>query len=297
MKDTGYPKIVQILVGELIPVGSCHRDMIRTCAKYIFQQLNTTEILPHLYSKGVISGDDRQQIQRTEMTESTGIAALELLDLLPNRSEQWFRHFVDSLSESGHDDLAKLLVTKTMNTLNVADSDEKILDKQQIAQPTDFKTMNADSVLTKRSKLGLMTELETGYLSDTEVETELDMIRAPNADYRNNDIKKKINKMTKKSNNKSKQKQNQTKTVTEHRKIKIGLMTEIRKIETGLMPTEIKNKSKKQHKGPLYGGKTPNMRFISASEEYDMPDNRTVFYGIPSCVPNRNAVSYHEQWL
>ena len=41
LKDTGYPKIVQILEGVLVPVGSCHRDTIRICEKHFFQQLNT----------------------------------------------------------------------------------------------------------------------------------------------------------------------------------------------------------------------------------------------------------------
>ena len=69
-------------------------------------------MLPYLYSKGVISEDDKQQIQRTERSESTGRAALELLDLLPNRNEQWFRHFIASLIESGQDDLATLTMQK-----------------------------------------------------------------------------------------------------------------------------------------------------------------------------------------
>ena len=96
LKDARYSKVVQILDGTLIPVGSRHRDIIRHCAKHIFQRLNTTEVLPYLYSKGIISDDDKQHIQRTERTESTGIAALELLDLLPNRDERWYRYFIDS---------------------------------------------------------------------------------------------------------------------------------------------------------------------------------------------------------
>ena len=109
LQNARYPKVVQILEGTLIPVGSRHRDIIRHCAKHIFQRLNTTEILPYLYSKEIISHDDMQQIQRTEKTESTGIAALELLDILPSRDTRWYRYFIESLVKSGHEDLATII--------------------------------------------------------------------------------------------------------------------------------------------------------------------------------------------
>ena len=117
LKDAGYPKVVQILEGSLIPVGTRHRQTIRNCAKHIFQRLNTAEVLPYLYSKGIINEDDYQQIQITERMESTGIAALELLDLLPNRNERWYRYFVDSLVQSGHEDLAKIIEENTKQVI------------------------------------------------------------------------------------------------------------------------------------------------------------------------------------
>ena len=94
LKDAGYPKVVQILNGTLIPVGSCHRNIIRQCAKHMFNQLHTSEILPYLDLKGVINNHDKQEILQTERTESTSIAALELLDMLPNRHKKWFKYFV-----------------------------------------------------------------------------------------------------------------------------------------------------------------------------------------------------------
>ena len=113
LTDAGYPKIVQILNGTLIPVGSCHRNIIRQCANHIFQRLNASDILPYLYSKSVISSDDKQQILQTERAESTGIAALELLDMLPNRNKRWFKYFIESLLQSGHEDLAIIINDNT----------------------------------------------------------------------------------------------------------------------------------------------------------------------------------------
>ena len=114
LKDTGYSKVVQILQGVLKPVGSCHKTLIRSCAKDMFQQLNTRDVLPHLYEKEVISLDDMQQIIQTERTESNGSAALHLLSLLPNRNEQWFKHFVESLNESSQTHLAEALTSNDM---------------------------------------------------------------------------------------------------------------------------------------------------------------------------------------
>ena len=113
LNDTGYPKVVQILEGTLFPVGRRHRRTIGNCTKDIFQRLNTAEVLPYLYSKGIISHDDYQQIQKTERTETTGQAALELLDLLPNRNVRWYDGFVKSLIDSGHEDLANIVEAKS----------------------------------------------------------------------------------------------------------------------------------------------------------------------------------------
>ena len=109
LNDTGYTKVVQILKGTLVPIGSRHKEAIRHSAKHIFQRLNVTEILPYLYSKGVISDKDRQQIQRTEKNESVGAAAMELLDILPNRHVQWYRLFLDSLIESGLGEIVEIV--------------------------------------------------------------------------------------------------------------------------------------------------------------------------------------------
>ena len=116
LNDTGYTKIVQILKGQIVPVGSRHREAIRHSAKHIFQRLNVTEILPYLYAKFVISEEDKQQIQRTEKNESVGAAAMELLDILPNRHEEWYRLFLESLNESGHSDIVHIIEAEVTDT-------------------------------------------------------------------------------------------------------------------------------------------------------------------------------------
>ena len=235
LKDTGYPKVVQILEGVLIPVGSCHRETIRTCEKHIFQQLNTTEVLRYLFSKGVISDDDKQQIQRTERTESTGIAALELLDLLPNRSEQWLRHFIDSLTESGHDDLAKLLAIKTMHKMAVVESErQKEEDKQNVQSD------------------GLKGVIEISA--------------------------KAVHTVTLKSN-------------TETSSRPTGANT--RPLAAKTRPTAAKTKAN-YNEEPIHGDAKTSDRTIDVSNQFDLPDERVGFYGIPSCVPT-NVLNRREQ--
>lgn len=96
-----------ILKGLLLPVGSDHRQKIRRSAKDIFQNLCPKEVLPHLLSRDVISIDEWEEISAIERNSSAGAAALELLHVLPNRTGDWYRHFIASLLESNHEDLAE----------------------------------------------------------------------------------------------------------------------------------------------------------------------------------------------
>ena len=115
---------MRILKGLLLPVGSDHRQTIRRSAKDIFQSLTTKEVLPYLLSRDVISIDDYEEISATERNHSTGSAALELLHVLPNRKTDWYRHFIESLMESSHEDLAEsidkdLVESKLQNKISI----------------------------------------------------------------------------------------------------------------------------------------------------------------------------------
>ena len=105
----GYPKVVRILKGMLLPVGCDHRQTIKRAAKDIFQSLVTKEVLPHLMARDVISQNDYEEISATERYYSTGSAALELLHILPNRRPDWYRQFMESLVDSSHGDLANTI--------------------------------------------------------------------------------------------------------------------------------------------------------------------------------------------
>ena len=60
-----------------------------------------------MLSRDVISIDEWEEISAIERNSSTGAAALELLHLLPNRTRDWYKHFIASLIESHHEDLAE----------------------------------------------------------------------------------------------------------------------------------------------------------------------------------------------
>ena len=109
LDDTGNTKIAKLLDGTIVHKGGRHRDRIRRNEKNICQRLNVTDILPHLYSKCVISEDEKQQIQRKERNESVIESARELLEILPNRQKQWYRLFIEALIESGQKDIADFI--------------------------------------------------------------------------------------------------------------------------------------------------------------------------------------------
>ena len=167
LSDAGYEKVVQILDGTLIPIGSCHRDIIRKCASHIFQRLNTSDILPYLYSKRVISSDDKEQVLKTERTESTGIAALELLDMLPSRNKRWFKYFNESLIESGHKELSQIVKDNTNTTIEKSQMKTRKSVGMKRAQ-----SYNEDAILPKKPKSSLSLDqlnsdvIHTSQLSD-----------------------------------------------------------------------------------------------------------------------------------
>ena len=106
---SGYPKIERILKGELLPMGSDHRQTIRRSFKDIYQNLIPREILPYLLANDVITHDDYEEVKAAEKNYSTGSAAIELLTVLPNRHTDWYKHFIKALVSGSHKDLAKTI--------------------------------------------------------------------------------------------------------------------------------------------------------------------------------------------
>ena len=104
-----YSKLVSVLKGYFVPVDSYHREHIRLSTRHIFTLLKPTNILPHLQAKKVVTENDAETIRKTEMNESRGVAALDLMFILPNRQKDWYRLFLESLIEGNHEDLADLI--------------------------------------------------------------------------------------------------------------------------------------------------------------------------------------------
>ena len=104
---TGYPKVAEILLGRLLPKSKKHRQAISKAAKHIYQRLNSYDVTPYLLKKEVIN---RLDVEEIKAKEARCEAALELLlQLLPNRSRQWYCFFIEALVESGQSELAELI--------------------------------------------------------------------------------------------------------------------------------------------------------------------------------------------
>ena len=105
----GYPKVVKILKGRLIPVNEKHRKTMDQCAKHIYERLSTTDTLPYLIQGGVIKGTDAEEIRSIENVKGRGYAAMDLLFMLPNRDRKWFSCFLKALRKSNQTDLAEII--------------------------------------------------------------------------------------------------------------------------------------------------------------------------------------------
>ena len=100
----GYKKVADVLTGEIIPVNEKNRDSVNKKFPLICKNVNPIEILPTLLKYEAIGEIDHQRIMRVSNTEGTIIAMLELLFVIPNRHQHWFRIFMEALidNNSGH---------------------------------------------------------------------------------------------------------------------------------------------------------------------------------------------------
>ena len=86
-----------------------HRKKLKTFAKYFYQRLSVSDILPYLLTKNVLNQHDVDEIKSTDQYESRGNAVIQLLSVLPNRDVDWYVSFIWALRASGQTDLAMLV--------------------------------------------------------------------------------------------------------------------------------------------------------------------------------------------
>ena len=129
---------MSVLKGYFVPVDGLHRQHISLSTRHVFKLLKPTNILHYLLSKSVISENDAEVIRNVEANESRGIAALDLLFILPNRRKDWYRLFLEALVEGNHTELAEIidpelteskLISKYLHSLRIF-LDGPISDRQ-----------------------------------------------------------------------------------------------------------------------------------------------------------------------
>ena len=103
---SAYPKLVLVLKGLLVPINDAHRQSINLAARHIYEKLSPSDLIPCLITKGVIHHIDAETIRTIADSKGRGSAAVELMFILPNRSPNWYRLFIEALIE--HDDSAVL---------------------------------------------------------------------------------------------------------------------------------------------------------------------------------------------
>lgn len=104
-------KVLQILKGEKMPSNiNKQKENISKCMKIICENLNVTHIIPSLLKHKLIVSREADELRKLDKNSSTFDAALKLvLNILPNRSENWYAQFVICLIDSHHEELAKKL--------------------------------------------------------------------------------------------------------------------------------------------------------------------------------------------
>lgn len=120
LEDAGYPKVVGLLKGLLIPIHEANREKVKTHAKDIYERLSVSDILPYLLTYRVLNHHDVDEIKSAEKNESRGSAVIQLLSTLPNRSKEWFENFISALVGSQQRDLAMIIDTELTQVLEAA---------------------------------------------------------------------------------------------------------------------------------------------------------------------------------
>ena len=90
------------------------RLALEECNVVFVDKLDIAAILPYLISQHLLTDEDKQELMKC--TNTKGVKAQYLLDILPRKDKGWFELFLECLRNSangtGHRDLVKVLETK-----------------------------------------------------------------------------------------------------------------------------------------------------------------------------------------
>ena len=82
------------------------RNLLKVFIPELINNLQPSELIDHLFSRDVISGTDKEEIECELKNRGSSAASLMLLDRIPRRIHNWYSEFVSALRACGFEFLA-----------------------------------------------------------------------------------------------------------------------------------------------------------------------------------------------
>ncbi|WAR18314.1 hypothetical protein MAR_000152 [Mya arenaria] len=100
LDQNGYSHLAKNLEGSSVIDATYQRQYLHTLKPLLRIMIKPSLLLDYLLRSGVINETQFDEISSTEKNEDRLSAADKLLNVLPNRHQYWFNHFVDALAHS-----------------------------------------------------------------------------------------------------------------------------------------------------------------------------------------------------
>lgn len=107
LKEAGYKYVSDVLKGATEKDFSSHKKILQILTPHIMENLEPTELIEILFSKGVISTSDKEELERTQKFQGPSAATLILLDRIPRRHPDWYAELKAALEACGCEYLAE----------------------------------------------------------------------------------------------------------------------------------------------------------------------------------------------
>ncbi|XP_052778697.1 uncharacterized protein LOC128216157 [Mya arenaria] len=184
LERCGYEYISQCLKGRSVIDYSYQKKFLKIMSVTVRKQIVPTELTAYLWNADVINDEEKQRIECQQTLQGEIAAADLLLEILPTKSENWYKLFIDALRHAEMIDVANIL---DLPELHEGKTGQKIISTRTNAE---YSPANSMQEVTERIQCDPLN-VETNPDSDTTTlkSTSPDDVNEQNtnANYENNE--------------------------------------------------------------------------------------------------------------
>ncbi|WAR26620.1 hypothetical protein MAR_012324 [Mya arenaria] len=138
LERCGYEYISQCLKGRSVIDYSYQKKFLKIMSVTVRKQIVPTELTAYLWNADVINDEEKQRIECQQTLQGEIAAADLLLEILPTKSENWYKLFIDALRHAEMIDVANIL---DLPELHEGKTGQKIISTRTNAEYSPANSM------------------------------------------------------------------------------------------------------------------------------------------------------------